>query len=832
MKGRIGLVQALFISAQLPFTIECRAQAAFSNPEPIGPNIDQVRQPFAADIDGDGRNEVLLGSSGMGSVISIRADQGAADSYQRLLPTTVNGTVMTVADVDGDGIADILRSSEGEETGYQFRGLYLHRGDGQGGFLPGVRFAPGLLYNTAWVADLDGDGRSEVIAFRTYSLDVYAQDGPDGSFIPIQAFPIGTFGGLHLLDFNGDGIRDLLYVSSTNGSGSVKLWTPATGQEAPQSIGNMNTISSQDKLYADDLNGDDSPDLIAQDFNNGVTHTFKVWLNSGSGSFTVLTQQTLGSPMSNFQLARFAGEPYPRFVQRRSGYLLARPLFPTLQFGADDTLAAVGAFAEWSLGDADADGNEDLLQLDNDRLLLLRGPLMQGPPYEPAEVFAWPHRQYCGLTVIEALDGGDQVAFISGMTTYGNDVFIVNDTGGNQPLTRTSLAQSTWLSPPLGALRQGDLDGDGDQDLVGFLNQGWGAQVFSLENLAGTYLHRSHAEALAAPGLSDYFTGDAINLFDADEDGATDILLGGAWRMHPPNNSFIDPRTYLLRQTGPFQFPVAQSPFAGTACFNHGDMNGDGLLDRLRYSASANVTTVEFNNGDGTFSAGPIMEGCYSGFWADVDGDGRKELLSGAPGGLFARRAVDGVFEEPFPLALFSGQPNVDWADVNGDGLLDVAIGATSFNPGRTVIQVLINEGAYPIESRDTIYDGPPREFRFVDLDRDGFDDLYLQRGACIYWMKNLAERPPPPPVSLGRFTVYPNPASNAVQIDLGFAPTGPVDIDVTSITGQIARQRIQLGFKEPLDLYGLASGAYIITARNQADGALLGTERFILVRE
>lgn len=831
MSGTQTLVPAL-IAGCLFAGADGRAQVAFAPPEPIGPNIDMVRMPIVADIDGDGRKEVVLGSSGMGSVIAVHADGGVASTYRRLIPVAVNGMVMTLTDVDGDGIDDILRSSEAEHSGPEFRGLYLHRGDGQGAFLAGERFAPGLHYNTAWASDLDGDGQNEVIAFRTGSIDVYARAAPADPFLPIAAFTIVGFGGLHLHDFNGDGVKDVLYVSSSGGTGSVMLWTPATGQAAPQVIGSINAVSSQDKLHVDDLDGDGSLDLIAQDFNNGNAQTFKIWLNSGSGTFTTLTQQALGSPIFDFQLARFAGEPYPRFVQRRSGYLLARPLLPSLQFGADDTLALDGPATVWSLADADNDGIEDLLMIENDRLQLLKGPLMQGGPYAPAEVFAWPHRQYCGLTIIDAADGGgEQAAFISGMTGYWNDVFFVDDADGVGPLPRAGVMQSVWTSQPDGKLHQGDLDSDGDMDLVGCLNQGSGAQVFSLENQGGSYVHRSHAAALA-PESYDYFDFDAINLFDADDDGAEDLLLSGAWRMHPPISSFAQPRTYLLRQTAPFQFPSAQWPFEGTECFNHGDMNGDGVEDRLRYSSGSGSTTVELGNGDGTFTQGQVLDGCYSGSWADVDGDGNAELLSITGAGLFAMRASNGVFEEPFPLVLFSGQPKVDVADADGDGLLDVALGSTTYTPDRTVIEVLRNEGTYPIGMRDTIYDGPVRDFRFVDLDRDGFKDLYLQRGACVYVMKNLATRAPEPAGSLGRFVVYPNPASDAVQIDLGFEPLGPVDIDVMTFTGQVARQRIQQSFNETLDLYGLASGAYIITARNHEGGERIGTARIVLVRD
>lgn len=820
---------ALVCGSILGGALEVFAQVPFAAPVPIGPNLDQVRQAIVADMDGDGLSEVVLGSSGMGSVISARIEGGAIGSYRHLLPVTVNGMVMTVADVNGDGAPDILRGAISEETGYQYRGLYIHHADGQGGYLPPERFAAGLWYNSAWVADLDGDGRKEVVAFRTGSIDVYQRDQPGSAYLPIAAFPIGGFGGVFISDFNGDGVDDLLFASTSSGAGSIKLWMPAAGAAAPIQIGNFNSISSQDILYADDVNGDGATDLIAQDFNNGASQTFKIWLNSGDGTFTTLAQQVLGAPMPNFKLARFAGEPWPRFVQARSGHLFATPLLPSLQLGNTDTLAIARTTDIWTLADVDDDGHEDLLLNDEDRLQWLKGPLLQGPPYAPQELFSWPHRTYCGLTVIEGDDGGEQAAFISGMSAYRNDVFFVRDANGTSPLVRAGLDQSTWLSQPKGRLLQTDLDRDGDHDLVGFLDQGYRAQVFSLENAGGAYVHRGHGTALAPSGLSDYFSFDAINLFDTDDDGSTDLLLSGAWRMHGPNSSFVDPRTYRLRQTGPFQFPEADSPYPGTECFGAGDMNSDGWEDRLRYVSATNSTRVELSNGDGTYSSGPSMPGCFTGRWADIDGDGRKELLHATNAGLFARRTEGGVFQEEFLLAQFDGYPQWDVADVNRDGFLEVALSWTGFNPSRTVVELLIGDGQFPIAHRDTIYDGPQREVRFIDLDRNGFPDLYLQRGACIYLMKNLSVPLPPPEQSLGTFTVYPNPASGSIQLDLGYEPDGPVDIEVFAVTGQVVRQRVQLAFKEWVDLYGLSSGAYIVTAWDKGSGARIGSARFVV---
>lgn len=823
----------LFAAASTWFASDCiRAQIAFANPLPLGPNIADVQQIHVHDLDGDGTNEIILGSSWIGSVIAAKFTGGSVEAYDRLLPNTVWSSVMTVVDMNNDGLLDILRGDVNERYVNGDHGLVVHTGLGGSAFSGPDTIVWGINYSKAWAADLTGDGLAEVVA-RGANLDVYSRTQLDTAYALIGSFSIGALDDLYMVDVSGDGVDDLVYTSSNLGTHAIKVWIPTTGATTPQQLG---TYWSYQKLLAEDLDGDGDVDLLAEDFNNGAGQTFSLWSNSGEGTFTRTSDIPLGPTMFDYiAIHRFQGETIPRIIHKRQGYLHARTILPGPSAGAEDTLA-VGLYErEILFTDLDANGTEDLVVLElEDRLNWASGPLLNGTPLAPSELFAWPHRSTTALTALDEPNGGQCVAFISGGTGYDNDVFLVDAAAGDIPLLRAGLQNATWVSHGSGLLHGADLDEDGDMDLIGSVAQGTGVRLFSLERSDTGFVHRSHADAIPYTSGFDYYVITALNLFDRSNDGADDLLVSGIWYTHPPGVMEMG-QTYALDGTGAFDLEFGISPFSGTNCFNVGDMNADGTLDKLRYDPLVGATTVELNNGDGTYTVSAVMPGCYSGAWHDVDGDGHDELLQVTGNSVIAYRTAQGTFDSSYVITSFTGQPRVEPVDVNMDGLIDLAMGWTTYGSTyRTIVEILVNDGAFPFEQRDSIYVGLPREFRFADLDADGSPDLYLHSGACAYWMKNETvpvPPPPTPPTTIGQFTLFPNPAATSVSLDLGYKPSTMVELRVFDIAGRMVRQAPILGFLATIDLVGMASGPYIVRVSEKENDLVIGTSKLFVQR-
>ncbi|MFA6306294.1 MAG: FG-GAP-like repeat-containing protein [Patescibacteria group bacterium] len=130
-------------------------------------------------------------------------------------------------DANGDGLVDILRSINGT------REVYINKGDGTGWFYAGIGgfaldFASNIGYdNGVRFADVNGDGLIDMLRSYDGSYAVYINQGvlsgswvlDAGYIIPVDFIGVNAYGrfdnGARLADVNGDGLDDILY--SRNG---------------------------------------------------------------------------------------------------------------------------------------------------------------------------------------------------------------------------------------------------------------------------------------------------------------------------------------------------------------------------------------------------------------------------------------------------------------------------------------------------------------------------------------------------------------------------------------------------------------------------------------
>lgn len=182
---------------------------AGGQPTDIGLDVSNCGSYFGADLDGDGRGEMLSSSNNCGNGIATGLDDNGAVVHNPTLDPYKSGTTVTLADLNGDALPEALYLDDPPT---------MHWNTGNG-FGPAVLMEQWLVQKLAGLppdarnmiaADMNGDGRQDlVLARQAGAMDVWVMlSRGDGSFEHIDT-GLNAGIGIRVGDFNGDGRLDL-----------------------------------------------------------------------------------------------------------------------------------------------------------------------------------------------------------------------------------------------------------------------------------------------------------------------------------------------------------------------------------------------------------------------------------------------------------------------------------------------------------------------------------------------------------------------------------------------------------------------------------------------
>ncbi|MCU0867691.1 MAG: VCBS repeat-containing protein [Planctomycetes bacterium] len=674
----------------------------------------------AGDVDADGDLDLVVAENRGAPLLFRNRGDGVFAPAVQLSVAPVRSSLVAMVDIDGDGDLDLFFCGGGTAYG-SGRPCILLRNDGTGNFAPYGTMPPAQTFASHLDAgDLDGDGDIDFLIAGSPPL--YLRNDGGGVFSD-QTAVIPGFG--FLCDIDGDGVLDIV-----------------DGINFHRGVGNGTFTSSTLPFgvsFAGDLDGDGDIDLI------GFDGTQRTRRNDGSGNFTavgsvpLLTQQPWRTPQHAIDLD---GDGYRELLSLDTH---CRPV--VLRHGGDfvftDVAAAwfeaqvptavdyVWAAAAWF--DVDGDGDVDCITGGAEgrstssttvgippRLYLDAGSA-PGPRFVEATKTLFPRLQYDGTPAAAGdVDGdGDADLVFGGLWLQGSD-------GRYVPGPALPPATGFSFLPINGPGLLRDFDGDGDLDL--FLTDGPGRGM-PASGLVPRLCRNDGNGSFTGVALppSTFTVGTACAAGDVDGDGDLDLVLGG----RSPDFDNTGVRLILLRNDGNLVFADAatQMPTLLHQCgmLALRDFDGDGDLDVLSGTESGYHSTpsaVFFtNNGNGSFTDVtaqriPADPNAYGLAVADFDGDGDLDFAQQRPTflGLDARiytNSGNGTFTAQLGPR---GTHVVDWT---GDG---------------TLVDLWDNQGAFLTIGDQQLpwttgFGGATGPITLLPFDHDGDGDLDLAVG-------------------------------------------------------------------------------------------------------
>jgi hypothetical protein len=607
----------------------------------------RARSWALGDLDGDGTVDAVART---GDELLCLLNDGAGNFGVDGPPISivaVRGTTIAIDDFDGDGTGDIaLDDNRNHEVHLVWgdRAIGLH--------------SVGGYPNAVLTGDLDGDGRSDLAVSNRDSATVSILYSRANRSFEIETIPVGEerLEQLVLADLNNDGLLDLATGHSGVASTLLNLGERRFG--APRFF--YHEVSRPADFVAGDLDGDGDLDLAGP---GSAAFGLKVFWNDGAGRIHT-------SSDVHFE----------------------------------------GAVTALCVADANRDGKSDVVLASSQQEGVV---ILDATRFEKVDRVTFEARvDYLNLSPSLGREVRPHGVTVGDLDADGApDVILVN---GNAPVVgllwndgrgvlTPAAREIRSLAGRLDAAATGDLNGDGDADLVV-----GGANLLVIENLG----QRQFGEPETLPSEGGLHM---LVLEDVDRDGALDVLS-----VYPTSDALMvhwgggqDGFAETLRlsvaggpiavATGDFEadghvdLAVANagagtvSVFTGVGGRNW--VRGDDILlasgptyvvaadfDRngnIDLATAGSEVQVFLGQGDGGFLRGAAhrVQGTYSMLAADLNNDRAPDLVAAneRPGTLAVLLGRgDGTFETAAQLTSTIGVRSTVAVDMDGDGLLDL----------------------------------------------------------------------------------------------------------------------------------------------------------------
>jgi hypothetical protein len=373
----------------------------------------QVAHLALADLTGDGRLDVLApGDLDFGGVERVLAVLAGTPAGTLAAPERWNtgGASPTPVDLDGDGVLDVVATDDAGGTVWAVRNAGRAR-------LRAPRVTvvnqPGFLVGSLDAADVDGDGRSDVVVRLPQDVGVY-RGQPGGTLGPLQRSPVpelplgtafgdldedgrtdvvmsgdspnlfwsrgngdGTFGAATVLDSRSTAAIYSVQVGDVNGDGHLDVAAITAGRVTVLRGNGDGTFQPAEAtgtanggLHLADMDGDGDLDAVSVE-RTGTTNfsSSRVRVNANDGTARFIQVQTVSLPNNNSGsvVADLLGDPLPEVAnvgpRGTDGGVSGLFVLPNIGGTLGPAIRHPAGISDIAAADVDGDGDTDLATL-------------------------------------------------------------------------------------------------------------------------------------------------------------------------------------------------------------------------------------------------------------------------------------------------------------------------------------------------------------------------------------------------------------------------------------------------------------------------------------
>ncbi|TVQ47807.1 MAG: hypothetical protein EA371_07420, partial [Gammaproteobacteria bacterium] len=332
--GRDDLFVPISVSGTLRWHVIPASNGTLGAPINTGLAAPSPEHTRIIDYNGDGRADLLVPGTG-GTWLIYQSTGSLTPGQQFTVINTqravINPDTVIVQDKDGDGLADVLFSTDTEMRWYRNTGaglasaqtllVFLNNGSGNSG-----------SYSSVWgssTVDANADGRADIFGtYYQWEFDWYTWNVNETcDFVMYRSVPGAlapgvSFGSclqssidvLRTMDLAGDGLASAVFAYTQQPGGQWQISASQGGVfTAPASSGISASTGSAVRAIVADYNGNGREDLIIPDGNQlRIYRSTGTGLNSspinlastGAGSGTVRTADIAGNGVRDILVAR------------------------------------------------------------------------------------------------------------------------------------------------------------------------------------------------------------------------------------------------------------------------------------------------------------------------------------------------------------------------------------------------------------------------------------------------------------------------------------------------------------------------------------------------